>query len=186
MKRKSMNETDTKRPLGIVKKLIDGKNAVILAVFAVGIILLTVSNGSTETANTEKTGADELAAYAEKLEENLAEIISDIEGTGKASVMITFDSSFENIYAYNAGIKGGTASDTRTSEKELVLIGGSRNPESPVLVKKLCPKVKGVLVVCRGGNDAVVKEKITDAASALFGVPKGRVEVIGKEPDGGA
>ena len=55
-----------------------------------------------------------------------------------------------------------------------------------MLVKKLCPKVKGVLVVCRGGNDAVVKEKITDAASALFGVPKGRVEVIGKEPDGGA
>ncbi len=179
-----MSEIGKKTPLGILKGLIDGKNAVMLAVLAVGLTLLFMSNDGAEKVGTEYTGADELSSYAEKLEENLAKIISDIDGTGKASVMITFDSSFENIYAYNAGIKGGTASDTRTSEKELVLVGGSRNPESPVLVKKLCPKVKGVLVVCRGGNDAVVKEKIADAASALFGVPKGRVEVIGGENDG--
>ena len=165
----------------IIKSAIKGKNAAAFAALALGIVLLLVSGGvkSETSEKTTESEFDELSEYADKLEKNLADIISDIDGTGDANVMITFDSSFESIYAYNAGVKGNANTDSRTSEKELVLTEGNGREKNPVLVKKLCPKVKGVLVVCKGGNDERVREKITDAATALFGITSNRVEVIG-------
>ena len=178
-----MRAIEAKGFTDIIKSAIKGKNAAAFAALALGIVLLLVSGGGRSGTGDSVSANefDELSAYADSLEKNLADIISDIDGTGNANVMITFDSSFESIYAYNAGVKGNANTDSRTSEKELVLTEGNGREKNPVLVKKLCPKVKGVLVVCKGGNDERVREKIIEAATALFGITSNRVEVIGAD-----
>ena len=47
--------------------------------------------------------------------------------------------------------------------------------EAPVLLKELCPRVKGVLVVCEGGNSESVCVDIKNAVTSLFGISETKV-----------
>lgn len=138
-------------------------------------MLLLLSGGGESKTKVSESDSENLAAYAKELEKGLSEIISSIEGAGKAQVMITFDSSFENVYAYNAGVsESGVGASGRSTEKELVLTG-NKNDESPVLVKRLTPRIKGVLVVCEGGGSSDIAKKVSSAAGTLFGIAESRI-----------
>ncbi len=152
----------------------------IAALFAV-VSLLLLSKGE----KSEKNSADytddykKLCNYADRAQDELEEIIGKIAGAGSTEVMLTFESSFESVYANNAklleDIDGGEVLGSKSSEKEIVLVGDRINGEAPILLKEICPKVKGVLVVCRGGDDIEVCKQIKNAMSALFGISESKV-----------
>ena len=47
-----------------------------------------------------------------------------------------------------------------------------------MLLSVKAPSVRGVIVVCDGGNNIIVKEKVTSAVSGVFGISTTRVSVI--------
>lgn len=57
------------------------------------------------------------------------------------------------------------------------MIYDSENGETPVLIKEYLPKVQGVTVVCTGGDNTAVKEKIIESVTSLFNIPTNRVSV---------
>lgn len=152
----------------------------IVVLFVIVFLLLFTKNEKNEKSSDNYTDDyKKLCDYTERAQGELEEIIGTITGAGTSRVMLTFESSFESVYANNAklleDVESGTFPGSKTSEKEIVLAGDRINGETPILLKEICPRVKGVLVVCEGGDDIGVCEQIKNAVSALFGISASKV-----------
>lgn len=64
----------------------------------------------------------------------------------------------------------------KSEESSLIILDGE-NGEAPVLLKKTEPTVMGVAVVCEGGDNPRIIEKVTDTISVLCGIGSNRVSV---------
>lgn len=85
--------------------------------------------------------------YADQTEARLLDIISSIGGVGEARIFLTMDDSGENVYQKN--------SDAKTVSIE--------------------PKVRGVVVVCDGGDDPVVKSRVLEAVTKALSISSDKV-----------
>lgn len=85
--------------------------------------------------------------YAAKTEAHLLEIISQISGVGEAKIFLTMDNGGENVYLKNT--------DTKT--------------------KSIEPKVRGVVVVCDGGDDPLVVARVMDAVTKSLNIGSDKV-----------
>ena len=115
--------------LGEIKELLRSEKFIrVILIAGAALILLTALGGlfGKSSGKDEANGfsAEGLTEYEHGLEKRLTEILSDIEGVGKASVMITLDTSERTEY--------GKSSD--------------------MLISVTAPKVRGVIVVCEGGG----------------------------------
>lgn len=50
----------------------------------------------------------------------------------------------------------------------------------PYISKELSPKIGGVVVIAPGGDKAQVKQNITEAVEALFGVESHKIRIMKK------
>ncbi|HEY8348584.1 MAG TPA: stage III sporulation protein AG [Clostridiales bacterium] len=144
-----------------------------------------------ETARSGTAHAD-IVQDAEKegdIETRLKSILSQIEGVGKVDVMITYSSTAEKVPAYD--IK---RSQDETEEKDSA--GGTRKirgeeyesslayedmssgGKSPVILKKLEPEIRGVLVVAEGAENIEVRDRICRAVTVVLDVSANRVQVV--------
>ena len=96
-----------------------------------------------------------------------AAVVATIE---PCSVLVTRDSGSEYVYAANTEESEGSGT------REYLIVSGENGGE-PVRVTEICPKVRGVAVVCTNGDRADVKEKITTLLSAALGIPTNRIRV---------
>lgn len=167
-----------------IKALLQSEKRVrLLAILgAVGVLLICLSEFVSFSPNAGKkdvsTETDTLD-FCESTEDKLESIISQMQGAGRVQVMITLESSDEKIYAADSKTDIKTGSDTQqksTDEKYVLIDDGSR--DDGILLKTNAPKVKGVIVVCDGGDDPSVAKQITDAVSAALGVGANRVSVL--------
>lgn len=139
--------------VGKLKEYIKGdKRIKLILVLGIAVILLIALSGigGSKSGTADFTAISELSQYEKKLEERLSDILSEIEGVGKLKVMVILDTSEENEY--------GRSKDMLLSVK--------------------APSVRGVIVVCDGGNNIIVKEKVTSAVSGVFGISSTRISVI--------
>lgn len=175
----------------IFKNFLTDKNKVYLVaglgLFGVLMILtpkLTSKNFS--EASLCSADLETTDAYREKLEQNLKSIISGIHGAGKAQVMITFENAAETVYATEEK-KNKEASEDKSSgeimrkresndcEKKFITVKDGNGGERAIAVTKIEPKVKGVIIICPGGDDPVVKKRIIDAATTALNVTSQRI-----------
>lgn len=108
--------------------------------------------------------------YCEYLEEKVTEIIESIDGAGKANVMITLSETTEYVYATNEKL------NDKTIEGEYVIIEKDNN-DSGLLVKTIEPKIRGVAIVCEGGNNLSVQNQIYSAVSAVLDISTARISI---------
>ena len=114
---------------------------------ALGVILILVSS-FVARENNETDGNYTLDEYKEKLEREIADICSDIEGVGKCRVFITFERGEQNVY------KGSSVIETKP------------------------PKVLGVSVICQGADNQAARARIIEMVTSLFGIGANRVAVL--------
>lgn len=167
---------------------------IIIIIGLVGIGLILLSGLLPEKSITEDNQTNSqvayvsLAQYENNLEQSLADIISSIDGAGKTRVMLTMDSTVEQVYAtdktmsqkdsINSGEDTETNKDT-SANSTYITVELSDGTQQTVLLKEIQPKVRGVLVVCNGGDNSVVKEKIVDAVTKALDISSSRVSVAG-------
>ena len=145
---------------------------VIACVLGVALILLSELVPSSSTKNADDSM--DYQEYIVSLEEKTQDIISSIDGVGKCKVMITLCETAESFYASN--IEENTDSGHISKKNEYVFYEDNNN-DSPVLIKQTFPKVMGVAVVCQGGDNAFVKERVISAVSSLFGISSAKISV---------
>lgn len=155
----------------------DKKTKVVLAIGLIGIVLVFASeiipDKDEQSKNNQNTEIS-YSNYSNELEDELKDVISSIDGVGNCNVMITLSHYEENVYATNTQTKND--SESNDYKDEYVLYDSDKG-EEPVLIMKYLPQVQGVTVVCSGGDDVIVKEKIIEAVTALFNIPSNRVSV---------
>lgn len=180
------------------KKLVE--NAVIIIIIGIIVIIAagTFLSGDKNTADTGNTTAGQestqVAALTQprtedSIEDELAAILSKVQGVGRVDVMITYVSGKENIPAYDTKKSesstdekdsgGGTRSiDQGDYDSSVVYEDRQGGGKSPVILKELQPVVKGVVVVADGAGSPEVKERILNAVQVLVDIPVHKIQVI--------
>lgn len=174
----------------ILKKLsADKKTMFIVLAGIIGVLILVASEfipeGEKAKEDEEEIQVSEYNIenhyeYAEMLEKKLTDLISSIEGAGATKVMLTLESSSEAVYAQND--KTDMESNDENSEKiskenDYVLIKTDSSKEEALLLKIIQPEVKGVAVVCEGGDSIYVQQKIIETISAVFDINASKIKV---------
>ncbi|MDE5984113.1 MAG: hypothetical protein K2H13_02520 [Eubacterium sp.] len=152
------------------------KIKIIVAVGLIGIVLIFASDmlgkdNKKQEVSDEKISYEE---YTDQLESKLKNLITSIDGVGECCVMITLENTTESVYATDVEFKNDNDS---INQKDEYVFYDSEKGETPVLIKEYLPKVQGVTVVCTGGDNIAVKEKIIQAVTSLFNIPTNRVSV---------
>ena len=126
-------------------KWLGDKRVVKIAVIigAAAILMIGLTSVFDFTGN-DNTNAEQ---YAERTEEQLHAIVSQISGVGEVKIFLTMDNSGENVYLKNT--------DKKTASIE--------------------PKVRGVVVVCDGGDDPLVVSRVLDAVTKSLNIGSDKV-----------
>ncbi len=157
----------------LVKKPLFLKASALLGVIMIVIIL--ISDIPDKDKTVKERPANEISfesadIYAAGTEERICSMISDIEGVGKARVMLTITSTEEYVYAEIQ--KAGSSQ----SENSYMIIDNGQQKEA--LLKKINnPAISGVLVVCEGGDDPRVCEQVYIAVSTALNIPTNKIYV---------
>lgn len=142
-------------------KMPDKTKAVMLILAAAGILLLIL--GSIGPKQTDPEAGD-VQFYTEYLEKRLTKLCLAVDGIDEAAVFLTLDCSSEYVYS-------SSASDV------LILTGG--DGEEAVLLKEIYPRVRGVAVVCSGGDLPGIRKTVTELLAAALDLPSHRIKVAG-------
>lgn len=164
---------------------------IVLALGFGGMLLIFCSNFF-KPKLTEKTKSNETVTcssysdYTTNLENSLESVVSSIEGAGQSKVLLTLESGTETIYATEEKINKVTSEDkadnntlrTKLSddcEKKYITVRDSDGSEKALAVTELQPKIKGALIVCAGGDNPAVKQRIIESISTVLNLPTNRI-----------
>ena len=171
---------DTKRKLAEKLK----QNKYVLLVVAAGILILLLptsaakkaaaKSAATNTAAAQQTISADTFSTAQQ-EQKLEDALSQIQGAGKVTVLLTVKASAEQVLAEN----GNRSSDgTNSSEsEEKVIVSDSGGGESAVTVKTIAPEYSGALIVAEGAADASVRLKLLEAVKVVTGLSSDKITV---------
>lgn len=171
-----------------VKKLV--QNPKLLIVLGVcGILLVFLSslfssdeNGSKETVVQSTYTVDQ---YREELEDDIKNIVIGITGDKKATVVVTLESGIRYSYASadetdTSSSTGSTTDQISESKKQsYITVKTADGGEQALIVTEIMPDVRGVAIICSGGNSEAVAQKIKNAVTAALNITSKRVYVSG-------
>lgn len=159
----------------ILKKLSSKKgNLVIAALVLVGVLLILFPTDREESKSETADNLVTVSTYTEKLEEKIQSLCTAVDGVGGVRVLVTLDCGSEFVYADNRTEDVDDAGSSYTSD---YLIIEDKNGTSPVTVTEIYPKIRGVAVVCDGGDAPTVKTKLTKLLAAALGISTSRISV---------
>ena len=160
-----------------------GKKNIVLIISAVAMLLvvaLSELSGSLQATNSlNEDGRVNSQKYIEQTEKELEVILEKINGAGKVEVMLTLESSYENVFAkgYSTKEDKGETDEKKEFQEEYIIIKNGSSNEECLVVKVYEPAIKGVAVVAQGADNIKVKNAITQTVCALFNISSARVSV---------
>ncbi len=156
------------------------KGLVMVCVIAVAFLVISEFSSSFSEDKVTTEGKPLTASqYVSSMEKQLKSVLEKIDGAGDVKVMITLETAYENVYAKsheNENRHSDKTTDENFREEYVVVKKGSSNEEC-LLVKVYEPEIKGVAVVCQGGDRNSVKKAITETVCALFDISTAKVSV---------
>lgn len=126
--------------------------------------------------------------YRERLESELEDRLRQVKGVKAVSVLITLESGSAMKYAQNTenterstterDEAGGQREIKETTERKQLVVTRDGSGEQTVVTEERQPKIKGVLIVARGAENLLIKERITIAVAAALDLPAHRISVL--------
>lgn len=142
-----------------------GRLVMIITGAVLGVVLLIFGGSSGDSAKADQAEASEsFGEYAKTVEQKIYELCSRVDGVSDVSVAVSFECGFEYVYA-------------RDDEKGDFLVVGSGSSESAVRVTERPPVIGGIGIVCKGGGDPTVQNRLINLISAAFGVSSNKIYI---------
>lgn len=140
----------------------------VIGLAVLGIILILF--GSRSSISSDNSDPDirkytDVGFYTGYLEERISELCRSIAGVQDAVVFLTLDCSSEYVYA-----------NEKVSD---YLILSDKEGEQAVMLCEIYPQVRGVAVVCTGGDLPRIRETVTELLAASLGLPSNKIKVAG-------
>ena len=156
---------------------------IVAVLFCAILLVIYISTLNTDTTTQTDTTSLTTEEYATFLENKLSSVLSDVNGAGKVSVMITLECGIEYVYATESEeVTNTTTSDdnttTKTTSSENILLVTTSGKSTPVVLKQNLPKVSGVIVVAYGASNISVRMELMNAVTSLLGVSAENVQIL--------
>lgn len=167
-----------------IEKIKNPKTLIIIGVSGILLIFFSsLTSPKNETVNNLPTISTE--EYRENLEKDIRKIVESITGDKKATVVITLESGI--CYQYADTLEGSnqdkTDKETSTSSSEskqgYITVKKQDGSEEALLVTAKMPEVRGVAIVCEGGDNQLIAEKIQNTVTAALNITSKRVYIAG-------
>ena len=163
------------------------KTVLIIGLVGIGLIVLSslFSSGESKKENM-KTGEMTAEEYKTILEEDIKETVTDITGSKNVSVVITLESGIKYSYA---DIREETLTEKKENEKEstdnetksgYITVKTAEGGGQALLVTTQMPKDRGVAIVCDGGDNERIAEKIQNAVMSALNISSKKVYICGR------
>lgn len=196
---------DIKTILKWLKNPKNKKITYLFVFFIFGLLLLTLNKFVSETSTIEKTPFDkkthkyeeessspksDYLSYESMLENKLTQVLNNIDGIENVEVVLTLDNQAQIQPAFNTtnteknsqekDNEGGVRTITENQSNKQIVIMRKNGEEEPVVLKKISPKVNGVLIAVEGVISSETVDKLIKATATLFNIPIYKISVITK------
>lgn len=167
---------------------------IIIAACLGGIALIFLSGFFKNSGQAAKTTASSQAAvtadqYAAQIESSLSGIVAQIQGAGSVKVLVTLERNTEYVYAteekstnQNTQDKAGSETvknqQNGSTEKKYIIVKDADGSQKALPVTEVQPIIKGVVVVCDGGDNPAVQQNIINAVTTALDITSVRVCVL--------
>lgn len=141
------------------------RGAVLLGGILLGLVLLAVGGLRPSTdvgVQSETDDAAQTEAYVSAQEEKIRDFCSRVEGVGEVSVTVSLESGYRRVYAKENGSYLSVAS----------LSGGNT-----VCLSEEPPVIGGIAIVCDGGGDPAVRQRLIGLLRAAYGIGANKIYV---------
>ncbi len=163
----------------LYEKIMNTKSLAIILIIGVAFLMLpTFSGGDNQNKAKNEILEFDIKRYESDLEKKLSDMLSQISGVEKTSVMITFKDCGRNVYSQDEQLEKSETNLKGTSKP--VLKNSSSGTEEPILIKTELPKIAGVLVVAQGAEEAKVRENIKESIKAVLNLSANNISVVAK------
>lgn len=157
------------------------------------ILLPTNNNSSYKTKATEKSEIENVEVvkeelteedYQTKLEQELSEFLSTVEGIGKVDVLIYLGSSREYIVEKDiptylvTSKEPDSQSSEEKKEEDTVYTVNDAGEQVPFVAKTKHPVIEGVVIAAEGAAKEEIRIKIIRTVMALYGVDANKIDVL--------
>ncbi len=177
------------------QKLPKSKSSILLILGIFGLVLILISSFDvsesgakeqpTSTVSNEAVGS---ADYVLQVEEKLENVISDMLGRSEVTVMVTLESGTEYVYADEIKTDADVTKDqsalktqhSDSNQKTYIVVKDSEGNEHPLIVTEKMPTVRGVVVVCEGGETTSVASAVRLAVRSALNVSDDKICIIGR------
>lgn len=112
------------------------------------------------------------------LEEKLSNILSQVNGLGDVSVLLTYSSDSKKNVVYNTKEE---TSDGKTIEERSVAYNEDGSQKTAIVESLEMPKVEGAIIVAKGASSTEMKSKLASTISNVTGIPVYKVQVFEKQ-----
>jgi len=175
----------------IPEKILDSikkpKTLVIIGLVGIFLIFLSSLGGEDKDDSVEIIpGQLNVEEYKENLEEDIAEMVTDITGSRKVKVIVTLDSGMRYSYAdtREESSSDKTEKEAQITDSEIkegyITVKSASGGEEALLLKTEMPEIRGVAVVCEGGDNEYINEKILNTVTAALNITSKRVYICGR------
>lgn len=144
-------------------------------ILVIGLLLMTLPERTHEEQKTTVQTVKHMQSEV-SVSEELAKILTSIEGVGKVEVMLTVASGAQTLYQTDANLT--SSKDENTSRHETVIITDSNRNEMGLVVQIIPEKYQGAIVVCQGAGSPSVQLAVINAVSNVTGLSSDRICVL--------
>lgn len=160
----------------------DKRIKLIVILGIVGIILLFVSElipqkkyEQTEIISDDPVTEDTYA-YKNQIENELIKMLEQIKGVGSVSVMVTIEGTTEYVYAEELDTVTDKDGEQSREQYQNKIVMTDQNGEKQALVKQIIkPEICGVMIVCEGGGNVSVNERVIKAVATALDLPSSQI-----------
>lgn len=143
---------------------------------------------STETVSKEQKNTVTKDDYISQMENKLEKVLSQMEGVGKVTVMITVadngsyvvekDMTKNTTTTTENDSNGGSRTVTEQQSGESTIYTENGQEKVPYIQKENLPTIEGIVVVAEGGGNGKTISDISETIQALFPVEAHRIKVV--------
>ena len=143
-------------------------------ILAIGILLMCipVKQSTQETGFTET----DIQSKEQSVNEELAQILSQIEGVGDTKVILSISLGEETVY--QTDINENTDENSSKLDSETVIISDSSRGEKGLIRQVIPATYMGAIVVCKGADNPQVRLSVVDAVAKFTGLGANKISVL--------
>ncbi len=151
---------------------------IILSLLIIAIVLLIYFSVNEKDTQKKVEIESSGVTLTDGLEDRMSGILTQIDGVGEVGVLITFNSTVEQVTAttennHSTTTSSGNNSTTTSTNTSAPIISN----QNVIVLQEKMPEIIGVIVVAEGADDPKVRLNILSAVSTALNIDKNSIQI---------